>query len=388
MLTKAIWLASWYPNKHNPAIGDFIQRHAISVAQQIQVDVIHVAQAGSNTYVPENKIDITSNGNLNEYIYYFRFKPLGITLIDKIRYNLLYKKKYITILKQYIAKNGKPAFFHVHVAMKAGIVANFFLKKNKIRYILSEHSSVYENAPLDNFYNRSLYFKINTRKIFNNASLITNVSKTLGENMKTMFGIKEVFTIHNVVNTSSFFYLPVSKSSIFKWLHVSSLQVQKNPYGILNAFFKLDKLNKNWQLTICGHADSSLINYADNLGLLDKIIFTGEIAYTAVAKYMQQADAFVLFSEHENFPCVIVEALCCGLPVISTNVGGVGEAVNKTNGLLIQEGDINLLVNALQQMMETYQQYNRQQIADAASQKYNMQTIASQFMDMYSVLKL
>jgi glycosyltransferase involved in cell wall biosynthesis len=45
----------------------------------------------------------------------------------------------------------------------------------------------------------------------------------------------------------------------------------------------------------------------------------------------KKADAFILFSRHENFPCVVIEALCCGLPVVASNVGGIAEAVDETN---------------------------------------------------------
>ena len=65
------------------------------------------------------------------------------------------------------------------------------------------------------------------------------------------------------------------------------------------------------------------------------IQFTGMLPYEEVARLMRNSDAFVLFSLYENMPCVVLEALCCGLPVITSDVGGLKEVINQENGVLV-----------------------------------------------------
>src|SRR5206468_9920728 len=122
--------------------------------------------------------------------------------------------------------------------------------------------------------------------------------------------------------------------------------------------------------------------------LQSKIKFIGEIDYEDVAKQMQQADAFIMFSKHENFPCVIIEALCCGLPVVASNVGGIAEAVNESNGILVEANNMNELQNAIISMMNNINKYNAENISADAISKYNYNTVAQQFVSVYNdVLK-
>ena len=118
-------------------------------------------------------------------------------------------------------------------------------------------------------------------------------------------------------------------------------------------------------------------------GLSHKIKFVGELSHKDVAKQMQISSAFVLFSKHENFPCVIIEALCCGIPVVSSAVGGVSEAVNSTNGLLVESENIEALKNAFLKMMDDYHQYDQEKIARDAASKYSEEVIGNQFFDLY-----
>ena len=346
---KVLWLASWYPNEYEPTIGDFVQRHAKAVSQVMNIDVIHVAQAGRKfNYL--NKVVKNNDGNLHEAIHYFTYKKSNIDWLDKILYNKAYWRYYKKILDEYIEQKGKPDLLHVHVPFKAGIIALAFSKRLKIPFIVSEHSSLYLKEAKDNFYTRDFYFRFYTTEAFKKAALVTNVSAAIGKVLKQMFSLKDVRVIPNVVDTNYFYFKPKEKNKVFRWLHVSSMHPLKNIDKIIQAFNNISKQN-DWELILVGPINNEYEILVEQLNLQTKIKFTREISYEDVAKQMQQADAFIMFSKHENFPCVIIEALCCGLPVVASNVGGIPEALNETNGILVEANNIDELQTAIISMM-------------------------------------
>lgn len=382
---KVLWLASWYPNSHEPVNGDFIQRHARAVSRYAQVDVVHVLQLGAGTPTAKS-LTLTTTGNLREFICSFQFQPTGFGWLDKLRYNTAYLHAYRKFLRQYEQEHGRPDLVHVHVPIKAGIMGRWVARRWKIPYLVSEQASYYEEAAPDNFHRRTSYFRRNAERIFRDADIVTNVSTTIAEKIRQLFGLRKVVTVHNLVETEMFHPVQQNPSSVFTWLHVSALGEQKNIPGMLRAFASLRTKEPGWRLRIVGPHTSAHRELVQQLGLSAQVSFTGELPHATVAKEMQQAGAFVIFSNHENFPCVVVEALCCGLPVIASDAGGVREAVNAENGIIVPVGDESSLANALQKLMQNYRQYNCQRISGEAAAKYAAPLIGSQFFGLYQQL--
>jgi glycosyltransferase involved in cell wall biosynthesis len=107
----------------------------------------------------------------------------------------------------------------------------------------------------------------------------------------------------------------------------------------------------------------------------DMIHFAGERTPGEVAEYMKNADFFVLFSNYENAPVVISESLICGKPVISTDVGGIPEFVNESNGILIPARDENKLLESLDYMLDHFQEYDAEKLRQEAVEKFSMKTV-------------
>lgn len=377
---KILWLCSWYPSKIEPFNGDFIQRHAKAASLYNDIYVIHVI--GDNSRSAQRiSTEINIDGNLVEFrVYYKKSNSWWGRLLG--HYQLL--RQYKNAVRTYIEASGAPGLVHVHVPIKAGIIALWMKKKYNTPYLVTEHWGIYNDVEANNYSTKSGAFKHFTKKIIRNASDFISVSKFLGEGINKLVIEKKYEIVPNVVNTELFNYQPANASS-FRFIHVSNMVPLKNAEGILRAFKLLSDKITNVDLIMVGDTDPSIRELASTMNFKEGIVkFRGEVPYQQVAKEMQQANCFVLFSNIENSPCVIGEALCCGLPVIAANVGGVPELLDDTKGMLIEARNEMALVNAMQQMIDNYSRYDRSKIALDAKEKFSYEKVGSQMDLIYT----
>lgn len=380
-MKKVLWLVSWYPSREDPFNGDFIQRHAMAVAGFCRVYVIYVVKAAST--FPVTRQEENLHGNLAEKIIYYQAPKTGIKLLDRLLSQYKYNQCCRQAVKEYISKNGLPALVHVHIAMKAGLAALWIKRKWNIPFAVTENWTGYYRQSVPSVYDYHWLFKQANRNILKKAVIFLPVTKDLGETVKKDFVNIPYRVVPNVVNTDLFYYKPFTPVK-FRFIHFSYMNYQKNPDGILEAAKLLKERGYDFEISMIGHKDERLIAKANDSLLNGTVYFHAAVPYDEVAKQMQMASAFLLFSRFENLPCVILEALCCGLPVVSSNVGGIAEVVNKENGILVERENIRQLADAMQQLIENYAVYNKKNIADHAREKFSYRAVGAQYLSAYN----
>jgi glycosyltransferase involved in cell wall biosynthesis len=82
--------------------------------------------------------------------------------------------------------------------------------------------------------------------------------------------------------------------------------------------------------------------------------YCGEVSAEEVLRRLPDYDLLLLPSYREGYPGIIIEALSVGMPVISTNVGGIPEIIeNGRNGILVEPSDVERLVKAIRSVDES-----------------------------------
>jgi glycosyltransferase involved in cell wall biosynthesis len=387
-MLKALWLTSWYPNKLNPMNGDFIQRHAHAASLFCEVHVIHLEADEKNVleYLTETHTNISDNLT-DEVVLY---KPrAGFYSANKIVSNLRYKKVFKEHVKNYIDKNGLPDIVHVHVPVKAGIIALWLKKKYNIPYVVTEHWAIYNDQAEDAYRKRNFIFKYYTKRILRHASLFLPVSNELALSVRKLVTPVAYKVISNCVDINLFNFKNQSlKNKEFTFIHISTFKYQKNPEAILRSFKMFSDEFPQSKLLMIGEGYEHLEPLISSLNFSpEKIEFTGLIKYEEVAALMQQSHVLLMFSRFENMPCVILEALCSGLPFISTDVGGIKEVADVKNALLIHSEDEKYLPEAMKKMYTDYHSYDLKAIAANAAEKFSFQRIGRLIEETYSGLK-
>ncbi len=160
--------------------------------------------------------------------------------------------------------------------------------------------------------------KLLIKILYSKADVITANSKGNSKDLINNFNIKNVVTIHNPFDVNKIKELSEEKityrDNIFTFITIGRLDNGKNHNLMLLAMQNIDA-----KLYIIGDGElrEQLEQQIIELELEKKVILLGrqENPY----KYISKADCFVFSSNHEGFPNVLLEALACDLPVISTD---------------------------------------------------------------------
>lgn len=138
-------------------------------------------------------------------------------------------------------------------------------------------------------------------------------------------------------------FLPEDKLII----NVGQLIEQKNQKLLVSSFKEFLETNPQYKLLILGEGilRTSLEAQIDSLGLTEKVFLMG--IQKDIPKFHSASDFFVLSSLFEGFPVVVIEALACGLPVISTPVAGSDEYILEGKNGLVVESDVSSLARGM-----------------------------------------
>jgi len=368
-----LFLSSWYPTRLFPLRGDFVKRHAKAVGLYVKVIGLHVIK-DQNLKRKYEIIENNNEANLVEVIFYFKSKWLS-----KLMYLLYYIRGMHYIQKKF----GKPDLIHGNVLYPIGSIAFILSFLYKIPYIFTEHWTGFLNGTYQqiNSFKRSFYNYIG-RKARKVIPVTTNLKKAMIES-----GINAKYSvIPNVVETEVFQYQSTPDKYKKLILHVSNIRDEhKNISGLLRSISKLRFMRQDFVLNIINSEENEdLVKMSYSLGLTGNYVnFCGKKEYTEVAEYMAKSAFLVLFSNYENLPCVIVEAFAAGLPVLSTDVGGIKEHLDKEKGVLIEKGNEEQLVEKLNFMLDHYQDYDKQLLTNYAYENFSFEKVGSKYLKIY-----
>lgn len=379
---KALWLASWYPNKLSPFNGDFIKRHAEAVSLYEDVHVVYVVRDEKGTVTRGVKKETFTQGRLTETIIYYHISPGFIKALDKWRSSMTYWRVLKQAIFDYIRKNGNPDIVHVQVGMKAGMMARWLYRKMNIPYVVSEHWSGFLPEAKDRITQLPGYYRALWKKILQQAKGCSVVSQHLARGVASTFGIT-CRVIANVVNTGIFYPAP-SASGKKKFLHISGLDDLKNPRDILDAFDMARQTHPAITLDIFGSRREEIMQYADKLKLTRQVHFHEEVPQPELAKQLNDAIGLILYSRYETFGCVIIEANACGVPVVVSDIPVFHETVREgENGYFAPPEHPPGLAARMLDIIDYHSSFDANKIAETTASKYSYAVIGKQISDWY-----
>ena len=369
-MKNVLFLSSWYPSRVHTTLGNFVRYHALAASKYNSINVLY----------------IVADDNVKDYeIKYFQDHELKTTIVYFKRGIFKYLNYFVAFTKgfHFVKEKNKLKFDIVHMnIMHPGIWQALYLKwRYKIPYIVSENWHGFQDLAK---YNLS-FLEMKLIKIgFRFSSVISPVSKQLKNCMINANYQAKYQIIPNVVDTDKFHIgeLDTNKNN-FTFLHVSTLEDSiKNVSGIIDAFEKIK--HKNMVLKIIGDGPVDwIIKKVSTLKTKNTVVVESEKTHDQIAKEMQKADVFVLFSNIENLPLVLIESISSGTPFIATKVGGIPELFNNELGRLVDARSIDQLLSEMNFMVENPNFFNPSRIRSFAIKNYSNEEVGKKFNDLY-----
>jgi glycosyltransferase involved in cell wall biosynthesis len=381
---RVLFLSAWYPSRIDPMLGLFVEKHARAVSKKCQVAVLYV-QPSEKPNSGNFDIEVLNDPGFIQIIVYYNNNvsklPFISSLIKTYRWHKAYHKGFRAVKKHF----GDYDLIHANILTRTGFIA--FLKKTFCGkpYIITEHWSRY--MTIHNSY-KGILRKWITKMVVRNASAVTTVTNKLKEAMNSHKLEHTNFRIvPNVVDTDFFTIGKKGNSGIKNIIHVSCFEDKsKNISGMLRALKKLTEKRNDFICRMVGDGMDRLMleSYAKDLGILGKpVIFEGLKEGNELSEIYANADFMLMFSNYETMSVVIAEGFSAGLPVVSTDVGGIPEVVSNDKGILIKAKDEAALENAISKMLDNYTNYDKQKLRQFAIDNYSIDVIGNSFYEIY-----
>ena len=307
------------------------------------------------------------------------------TVKYSIRTNSGFEEMALKALNNYlISKDLEPSFIHAQSLFDAGIWAYRYFTKFKTPYILTEH-------------NQLSFYKVKPEKCDLVVTALRNSKRNLvvsNDKIRQFITNGLFFDFENIGNlvNKNFFYNPDKKKNKKKRLvTIGAYTPLKDQKTLLNALQIVDqKIATRIEFVWIGYDgwggdhDSEVKLLLSNFQFknIDVILFP-LLDRTEIAEYLQQSNLFIFSSLTEGMPVSVLEALACGLPVFTSNCGGVDEIINEQNGIIFQIKDYQRLSEAMLDFLDNKMYYDLKAISENIIGKFGEDAFREKLLSIY-----
>jgi glycosyltransferase involved in cell wall biosynthesis len=244
--------------------------------------------------------------------------------------------------------------------------------------------------PISYFFDFSKKMWIDKKNHFCGVRKMTLVtpSQWLADYVKTSF-LSEypVKIINNGINLDIYkpnhrisnFYNEISNKKIILGVATSWSKMKG-----LEDFIKLDKIidHEKYIIILVGLNSNQIKLLPDSIISVTKTKNEKELV-----KYYSSADVFVNLTYQDNYPTTNLEAISCGLPVITYDTGGSPESVTEKTGVIVEQGNLEKIYYAIKDICEGKRNINREDLFEHAKTNFDKNQIFLKYLELYNSLR-
>lgn len=371
---RILILTHSYPDANQLFRGVFVREQVQALSATDEIILVYFKTDYTRT-APFRKYRFNkkTSHNLTEYEV---TTSKSFPVINQLKYIL----NTYSFIKNEILVNQKIDLVHSHLAYPAGILGTIVSNRRNIPSVLTEHTSIVK-------YYRSFIHKLCVKYALKKSYEVICVSRALREEVLNVIR-RHVVVIPNVIDTSQFHLVREKHDKINIGFLGSLNNRNKGLDLLLQAISSIDKINIRVYIGGKGNLEDEFIRQAEQLNLADICTFYGGILPEKRQEFYSKLDMFILPSRYETFGIVIVEAMACGIPVISTKCGGPEDIITEETGILVQKNNVNDLADAIKKMIQNLPSYNKDEIRKYAEENFGKDIFVKRIKSLYQEITI
>ena len=291
-----------------------------------------------------------------------------------------------------VIKSNKIDLLHVHYAIPHAYAA-YMAKKMlfdigiEIPIVTTLHGTDITLVGSHPFYRPAVTFSIN------HSDRVTAVSKSLKEDTLNLFDIKKkIDVIPNFIDTEAIVTKdkPCKRTLLAKkeekiLTHISNFRPLKRIVDVIDIFKGINsKIDSKLMMIGEGPEKRKAIRYVSDNKLKEKVLFLGNS--NEIDKILCYSDLFLLPSEKESFGLSALEAMAHGVPIISSNAGGIPEVnLNGKTGFISNIGDTDSMINNAMSLLSNPQKHKLfKKQAQLQAKKFDLESVVDSYERIYN----
>lgn len=360
---RVLFVPQWYPlsNGHNQVTGTFCREHVRAAALYDDVAVLVLTSRPQRW--PTLRWERVEDFGVPTIYATFGLSPIPKTTLPFFYFHIR------RAIRRIIREWGMPDVIHTQDAYAYYVIKA--VQGLRIPCVISQHWWGFMRRALDDRTVRRF------RWAFAHAARVLPVNESVAADYE-YYGLQTSITwLPNALDTD-LFYPPLQPRKEPWLLHVSGLTPEKRVPDIIRAFAQVRAKRPEGALQVVGGDDR---NRAAMEALAARELppnsfhFHGFLPKAELGALMRRVRGLVLPSEAETFGCVLMEAMACGCPVLTTRIGGIPAVVREGEGLFVEVGNVNEIEEGMIRLLDGTHGLDMARISQETRQRFSHETV-------------
>jgi len=284
------------------------------------------------------------------------------------------------VYRQAVGRWGKPDIMHAHVSLPGGYAASYLGREFDIPVIVQEHSSGFES-------DARFPWRVGcyVREMGRRIQGFYAVSPGYAERIRRTGLVNVTGVLPNPIDTDLFTLgRRLRRSEHFRIVTAGNMGRYKGVDLLFDALYRLMP-HLDWQLTLFGDASQreAFSRWLDDADFSHRLSLPGKVSQAELHRAYSESDLYVVSSRLETANVSMLQAMACGVPVVTTCCGAPETLIDDSVGIAVAPNDSVALAEGILQFARDARRFDPQAVRRFVVERYSKPVVAKKVMEAY-----